>query len=79
MVTNRVRAVPIPLLRLANGYPNILATLGYASGMSTTKEELRALVEQVPADKAERVLKLLKRTLAGPSGAKKRRTAGTRT
>jgi hypothetical protein len=62
-----VRAVPIPFLRLANGYPNILATLGYASGMSTTKEELHALVERVPADKAERVLELLKRTLDPPA------------
>jgi hypothetical protein len=31
--------------------------------MSTTKEQLRALVDQVPADKAERALKLLQHML----------------
>jgi hypothetical protein len=40
---------------------------GYAWEMSTTKEELHTLVEQVPADKVERVLKLLKRALDLPA------------
>jgi len=34
--------------------------------MSTTKEQLHTLVDQVPADRAERALKLLRRMLHAP-------------
>ena len=44
--------------------------------MSTTKEELRTLVDQVPADKTERALKFLRHLLHAPPESEELRVPG---